>query len=192
MSAPPNKVDIADLARWLRVEENAQRDRLELASPWQMLPPDAPNRHLVRIGSLLALVLLLMLFMQAALTRSNIAWALAGVALAGLAFVAWRMRAWFWRTVVDVDASQVSISHAGFGAPKGVSLPLDDIRALRYRMYDGHLASLALEHDSGKLALPYSGKHELDKLYCNLLRHLLQKRRPGIGFGQTESTELNH
>jgi hypothetical protein len=189
MTATAPQASLAELARWLRVEEGDEHDRLVLASPWQMLPADAPNRHIARIGGTLALFLVLMLFLQAALTASDMAWGLALLSLGVAIFLAWHLRGWFWRTVVDVDGQQLSLSHRGWGVPVAVALPLDDIQALAYRMRNGQLSGLILEHQGGRLALPYSGQRELDKLYCNLLRHLLQKRRPAIRFGQSDEAQ---
>jgi hypothetical protein len=181
----PPKVSLTDLARWLRVEEGGHYDRLELASPWQLLPADAPNRNIARIGGGMAIFLVMALFVQAALTTSSLAWALAVLSLGIATFGAWRLRDWFWRTVVDVNEQRVEISHRGWAPPGAVALPLDGLQALTYRMRNGQLSGLILEHEGGKLALPYSGLRELDKLYCNLLRHLLQKRRPAIRFAQS-------
>ncbi|WP_374357699.1 hypothetical protein [Chitinimonas sp.] len=186
MSPSLNPASLAELSRWLRVEEGSERDRLELASPWQRLAPDAPNRQIARIGSSLIGLLLLMLFVQAALTTSTLAWGLFGFAFLAMLLLAWWLRSWFWRAIVDVDAQQISISHRGWSVPATVSLSLETIDSLRYRMHGGQLAGLTLIHQHGQLALPFSGQRELDKLYCNLLRHLLQKRRPAIGFGQAD------
>ncbi|HEY9103198.1 hypothetical protein [Chitinimonas sp.] len=186
MTTPLNTASLADLARWVRVQEGDQEDRLELASAWQRLPPGAPDRLIAKLGAGMAAVIIGLLLLQALLTWSGVVLAVALFALLLVGFLAWHLRGWFWRTVVDVDESRVLLGYSGWGAPASVSLPLDDIQHLAYRMDDGHLTLLALEHRSGSLAIPFSGQRELDKLYCNLLKHLLQKRRPGIGFGKGE------
>jgi len=182
-SAPAS---LADLARWLRVEEGEQVDRLELASAWQRLPTDSHSRVLVRFGAALLALLLVLLLVQALVTQSLPATIAALVAPLVVIGLLWSLRAWSWRTVVDIDAQQVSLARRGWGVPHPIVLDLAAIEALAYRMEQGQLTGLALEHAQGSLSLPYSGRRELDKLYCNILRHLLQKRRPEIRFSPDE------
>lgn len=184
MNASTPQASLADLARWLRVEEGEGSDRIELASAWQRLPEGSSDRLVARIGAALAAIVVVLLLLQALLTRSGIALALAVLAL-GLALAAlWHLRGWFWRTVVDLDDAAISLAVRGWGGPGPVALALADVERLSYRMEDGQLTALTLEHRGGRLPLPFSGRRELDKLYFNLLRHLLQKRRPEIGFIQ--------
>ncbi|GAB3244113.1 hypothetical protein [Chitinimonas naiadis] len=184
MTTPLNTASLADLARWVRVQEGTQEDRLELASAWQRLPPSAPDRLVAKLGAGMAGLIIGLLLLQALLTWSGVVLAVALLGMLLVTALAWHLRAWFWRTVVDVDESRVLLAYAGWGTPASVELALDDIVNLAYHMDDGHLTLLALEHRHGRLAIPFSGQRELDKLYCNLLKHLLQKRRPAIGFGK--------
>ncbi|MBV8656208.1 MAG: hypothetical protein JO142_00110 [Burkholderiales bacterium] len=186
MSAPA-QASLADLARWLRVEEGEHVDRLELASAWQRLPAESHSRTWASLGAGLVGLLMLLLLAQALATHSLPALIAALLAPAAVAGLLWYLRAWSWRTVVDIDAQQVSLARRGWGVPRPVVLPLTTVQALAYRMEQGNLTGLLLEHDDGALSLPYSGRRELDKLYCNILRHLLQKRRPEIRFAPDEA-----
>ena len=61
MSAPV-QASLADLARWLRVEEGEHVDRLELASAWQRLPAESHGRTWARLGAgVIGLLLVLLL-----------------------------------------------------------------------------------------------------------------------------------
>ncbi|GLR14665.1 hypothetical protein GCM10007907_34550 [Chitinimonas prasina] len=177
------QVSLADLSRWLRVDEGDTRDRLELASAWQRLPEGSTDRMVVKAGGGMAALIIGLLLVQAALTDSGIVLGIALVGLALAGWMAWVLRALFWRTVVEVDAERVLLAYRGWGTPKQASLLLDQISELLYRMDEGRLVALTLVHQGGQLAVPFSGQRELDRLYCNLLKHLLQKRQPGISFG---------
>ncbi|QDQ25903.1 hypothetical protein FNU76_05800 [Chitinimonas arctica] len=184
MNQSTKQASLAELARWLRVEEGDGRDRLELASAWQRLPDGAPDRLTAKLGAGMAVGIIVLLSLQAVLTRSGVVLAIALAALVLALMVAWRLRGWFWLTQVEVDDARVCFGFRGVGVPPTTALALDDIVSLDYRLADGKLVSLALAHRQGKLVLPYTGQPELDKLYSNLLKHLLQKRRPAIGFGK--------
>lgn len=182
MNNAPPKATLSELARWLRVEPGDERDRLELASAWQLIPLDSPSRTVARLAVGLVAVIIALLTIQAVILSSP---ALLGVVLLVLlAIVAagWWVRTWFWRTELAVDDHQIRVTRKGWGTPSAVALKLDDIQALAYRMDQGRLIALNLEYAGGHCALPYSGQRELDKLYCNILLHLLQKRRPAIHF----------
>lgn len=182
------QVSLADLARCVRVEEGEQYDRLELASAWSRLPDDATDRTVGLVGAGISGLLLLLLLLQAALTRTTPTLILAVLALAGAGIVAWHFRGWFWRTAVDVNAQRIRLAMQGWGVPAPVELPIAEIHALAYRMEHGRLAMLTLDHAGGRLPIPFSGQRELDKLYCNILLHLLQKRRPEIAFAAASET----
>jgi hypothetical protein len=61
-------------------------------------------------------------------------------------------------------------------------MPLRAIERLSYRMANHSLSQLQVEAGDRVLVLPFTGERELDRLYCNLLRHLLQRRNPAIVF----------
>ncbi|PHV13203.1 hypothetical protein [Chitinimonas sp. BJB300] len=180
-STNPN-ASLAALARCVRVEEGEQQDRLELASAWARLPTDATDRTVGMIAVGVSGILICLLFLQAAVTRTAPTLIMALVALGGAVLIGWYFRAWFWRTAVEVNAVRIRLAMQGWGVPAPVELPIADIHALAYRMDKGRLAVLKIDYSGGSLPIPFSGQRELDKLYCNILLHLLQKRRPEIAF----------
>ncbi|WP_269533088.1 hypothetical protein [Chitinimonas sp. BJYL2] len=185
MSTTHTPATLAELARWLRVEEGDSRDRLELASAWQRMPDGSPYRLKLQFAAGIVLAILLLLFTVGLLSESPMALAIAlmgGLLAAG---VFWYVRAWFWRSVLELDARHLSLTYCGWGAPVSTILLLEQIDRLSYALHEGRLASLQLEHRDGELILPFSGQRELDKLYFNLLRHLLLKRRPAITIGES-------
>lgn len=188
MNPPQAKASLAELARCVRVQEGEQQDRLELASAWSRQPQDASGRTVGLIGAGLSGLLIMLLLLQAAMARTMPTLVLALLALAAALFFCWHFRGWFWRTEVDVNAVRVRLAMLGWGVPRPVELPIADIEALAYRMEQGRLAVLSLRHRGGELPIPFSGQRELDKLYCNILLHLLQKRRPEIGFAAASET----
>lgn len=175
---------LAELARCVKVVETGQIDRLELVSAWQRLPERSLNRLFAWLLLGIVVLLVLALLLQGILTLQPVALVLA-VAIAALAiWQLWRVRYWFWRTVYSVDASTVALQYHGWAVPEGMVLQLADISALQYRLHNGQLDGLFLAHRDGNIPLPFSGRKELDKLYCNLLKHLLQKHQSGIVFRQ--------
>ncbi|MBV8467063.1 MAG: hypothetical protein JO218_14050 [Burkholderiales bacterium] len=188
MDNTPPKATLSELARWLRVEPGDERDRLELASAWQLIPLDSPSRTVARFAIGLVALIVTLLTIQAVMLSSPMLLGVVLLVLLGVAATGWWLRTWFWRTELDVDDQRISVRRKGWGVPGAVALPLDEVRALAYRMDGGHLVSLNLEHAGGQCALPYSGQRELDKLYCNILLHLLQKRRPAIHFSTPDES----
>lgn len=189
---PVPKASVAtleQLARWLTVREGTDEDRLLLASAWQRLPAQSPNRLFGWLGLFMVVGVVASLSAQALLTDEAAALVPAAMlAVFGLG-VFWRIRHWFWASEATVSATGFRLDYRGWGTPAGLSVPLAEIRALRYRLRDGQLDGLALAHGSECSPLPFSGQRELDKLYCNLLRHLLQKYQPNIAFERFDSPD---
>ncbi|MGQ5524268.1 hypothetical protein ACUHMQ_13560 [Chitinimonas sp. PSY-7] len=188
MESTNHHASLAELARCVRVEEGEQQDRLELASAWARLPYGAANRTVGLITVSVTGILISLLLLQAAIARTMPTLIVALLALGLALFFGWYFRAWFWRTAVEVNAVRIRLAMLGWGVPAPVELPIADIQALAYRMDNGRLAVLKLDYTGGSLPIPFSGQRELDKLYCNILLHLLQKRRPEIAFAAASET----
>lgn len=180
---------LSDLARWLRIQESEHCDTLTLASPWQRMPDSSPNR-LAAIGAAIVIGFAVLGFLlQALFTRHWLGLALAVAVLAVAAVAVWRIRYWFWNTVIAVADDAITLSYRGWGVPPAISVPSAQVSALVYRMRGGQLSRLSLKHEGGALALPVTGQAELDKLYFNLLKHLLQKRKPLLDMTAVEKPE---
>lgn len=188
MVASNQQASLAELANWLRLEESPMGDRLEMASAWQRLPANSSDKMVTILGAAMALLIIALLVIQAMATHSSLTLAIALVGLLLVIVVGWRLRGWFWRTVVKVDDGRLLMSFLGWGVPRSIDVPLDNISSLIYYLDNGQLYGLTLVHTQGRLALPFSGRRELDKLYCNLLKLLLQRRRPSIGFENGSET----
>lgn len=180
---------LSDLARWLRINESEQCDTLSLASPWQRMPESSPNR-LAAIGAAIVVGFAVFGFLlQALFTRHWLGLALALMVMLVAAVAAWRVRYWFWTPVISVADDAIALSYRGWGVPAAITVPSAQVSALVYRMRGGQLSRLSLKHENGALALPISGHAELDKLYFNLLKHLLQKRKPLLDMTAVEKPE---
>ncbi|MBV1774129.1 hypothetical protein KSF73_00205 [Burkholderiaceae bacterium DAT-1] len=175
---------LALLSRALKVNEGEKKDTVELVSPWQRLPEFSPVRLHVRIGAgFVALVVLLMTF-QGVIAHQLLPVIAAVFILLGGVLFAWQKRFWFWAAILEVDADTIRLVFRGPGAPAASEMRTNEVDALVYRMNEGRLARLAIQSGASCLKLPFSGRHDVDKLYCNLIRHFLQKHKPDIEFKQ--------
>lgn len=202
MSAAP-RASLADLARWLKVREVGTEDLarpaagpikvdgLELVSAWQRLPARSGQRWGLTLGAVTLSLLVLAFAVQSALTGQLFPILLAFGMLVAAGITAWRIRSWFWRIELTVNAEAMTLLHHGWYAPPPCRLLLPEINALCFRQSDGKLQALSLLHAQGALVIPISGQRELDRLYCNLLRHLLQKHRAEIGFRELDTRQEN-
>ncbi|MFC4161465.1 hypothetical protein [Chitinimonas lacunae] len=180
---------LSDLARWLRIEEGERCDTLSLASAWERMPESSPNRLAVLGGAVLAVLVVLGFLLQALFTRHWLGLVLALAVIAVCVGAAWRVRYWFWTPVIAVGDDAIALSYRGWGVPATISVSSAGVSALVYRMRGGQLSRLSLQHSGGALALPISGHAELDKLYFNLLKHLLQKRKPLLDLTAADKPE---
>ncbi|MDK2124257.1 hypothetical protein [Parachitinimonas caeni] len=180
-----NAPTFAQLARWVRVLEGPGSDSIELASTWQRLPEHSLNRLFPGLVVLVVSVLAMGFLIQAAIIGEPVTAVVGGLMLVGLVGFAWHKRYWFWRTIVHVSSDSVSLSWQGWGVPATVSMPLTAVSSLEYALEGDQLQRLELRSKEldAALQLPISGQRDLDRLYYNLLKHLLTKHSHAISFG---------
>lgn len=192
MQAPLSPQALDQLSRWVRVTNQTHHDSLELASIWQRQSSGSLNRLFFHLAFMITTLLAMLLLVQGAVTLHY--WAIAvGLALiVAELWMAWRVRHWFWRVVLKVDQDNLTLGWKGPGCPGATAIPMQGIQRLEYRTDDGHLSGLRVIHTEGRIALPYTGNDDLDKLFYNLLKHLLSKRKADIRFGEQQDQSGEH